>query len=161
MSEIEGLNVHFVRVTASIVLSICKMSETLSSDQRKAVADNAISISQGFCSDNAWMRAIYADRTLVGFIMLHIGSDWEDGIDCPGVFLWRLMISKPYQGKGYGIAAVELLISHLRSLGIPELYTSYAIGPASPKGFYDRLGFKPTGDFYGEEPEVVLKLNTP
>jgi len=152
-------SLHFVRITSNNVLEICQMSQTLSNGQRRAVSDNAVSIAQGHCSENSWMRAIYLDQTPVGFIMLHIGSDWEDGIDCAGVFLWRFMIAKPYQGKGYGRGAIELLISQLRAMGVPELYTSYDLGPASPKSFYDSLGFKPTGDFYGDEPEVVLKID--
>jgi len=158
-TDCSEVNLHFVKITAKTVMEICQMSHRLSVDQRQAVADNAVSIAQGHCSENAWMRAICQDQTPVGFIMIHIGSDWEDGIDCPGIFLWRLMIAKPYQGRGYGKAAIELLLSHLRALGIPELYTSYHLGPGSPKGFYDSLGFQPTGSFYGDEPEVVLMTN--
>jgi diamine N-acetyltransferase len=122
------------------------------------VADNAVSIAQAHFSENAWLRAIYAGEQLVGFIMLHVGSDYDDGIDCPGVFLWRLMIAREFQGRGYGTQAMELLIAHLRALGIPELYTSCESGDVSPLGFYENLGFKRTGDHYGAEPELVLKL---
>jgi len=34
--------------------------------------------------------------------MIHEGSDYEDGIDEPGVFFWFLMIGGEYQGRGYG-----------------------------------------------------------
>jgi diamine N-acetyltransferase len=105
------------------------------------------------------MRAIYAGEELVGFLMLHIGSNWADGIDCPGVYLWRLMIAGPHQGKGYGEAAMRVLFAHCRSLGIPEIYTSYHLGEGSPEGFYRKLGFVPTGDHYGDEPEVVLRFD--
>jgi len=154
----EVSKVHFKRITAETVLKVCQLSETLSPDQREAVADNSISIAQGHFSKNVWMRAIYSDNQLVGFIMLHIGSDWEDGIDCPGVFLWRLMIGGSYQGMGYGRGAMQLLIKHLRALGISELYTSYHLGEGCPADFYQKLGFKPTGDHYGDEPEVVLRI---
>jgi diamine N-acetyltransferase len=150
--------VHFVRINADTVLKVCAMSETLSDVQRKFVADNALSIAQAHFSEQVWLRAIYVGEEPVGFIMLHIGSDWEDGIDCPGVFLWRLMISGPHQGKGYGAAAIDLLVEHLRALGIPELYTSYHPGEGGPEAFYHKLGFVPTGNYYGEEPEVVLKM---
>lgn len=154
----EPSNVQFVAISSKTVLSVCAMSETLPEQQRKSVADNALSIAQAHFSDHVWMRAIYADETPVGFIMLHLGSNWEDGIDCPGVFLWRLMIAGPHQVKGYGAAAIKLLIDHLRALGIPELYTSYHLGEGGPALFYKKLGFVPTGEFYGEEPEVVLKI---
>jgi diamine N-acetyltransferase len=150
--------IHFERITAQTVLEICKMSETLSDTQRESVGDNALSIAQAHFSENVWMRAIYADQTPVGFIMLHLGSDWADGIDCPGVFLWRLMIAQPYQGLGYGKKAMAKLIDHLRAFGIPELYTSYKTGEGGPGEFYRKFGFVPTGDYYGDEPEVVLEL---
>jgi diamine N-acetyltransferase len=68
------------------------------------------------------------------------------------------MVAKPHQGRGVGKEAIELLVAHLRSLGIPEIYTSYHLGPGSPKLFYDSVGFTPTGSYYGDEPEVVLKI---
>jgi diamine N-acetyltransferase len=151
--------IHFERITARTVLEICQLSETLPPGQRAVVADNAVSIAQGHVSENAWMRAIYAGETPVGFIMLHIGSDWADGIDCPGVFLWRLMIAAPYQGRGVGRSAINLLVRHLRALGIPALYTSYHPGEGSPNSFYQKLGFVPSGEYYGDEPEVVLWLD--
>lgn len=160
MAEHEGgPAIHFERITAQNVLAVCRLSDTLPPDQRAVVTDNAVSIAQAHCSENAWMRAIYADQDLVGFILLHIGSDWADGIDCPGVFLWRLMVAYEHQGKGYGGAAIQHLIAHLRSLGVRELYTSYHPGEGSPEGFYRTLGFEPTGEFYGDEPEVKLKLD--
>jgi diamine N-acetyltransferase len=122
------------------------------------VAHNGDSIAQAHFSDNAWFRAIYADDTPVGFLMLHIGSDFDDRIDCPGVFLWRLMIGGHHQGNGCGRQALEFLIRHLRALGVPELYTSCVVDEGGPEAFYSKLGFVRTGDRYGEEVELVLRL---
>jgi diamine N-acetyltransferase len=153
-------DIHFKRLTSKNVIEICKLSETLTPRQRTMVADNALSIAQAFCSQNAWVRAIYDSSTPVGFIMLHIGSDYEDGIDCLGIFLWRLMIARPYQGKGYGRLAMERLLMHLRSLGVKELYTSCGQGEESPEEFYRRFGFTRTGGTYGDdEIELMLKLD--
>ena len=85
------------------------------------VADNAMSITQGHCSNQVWIRAIHADDRPVGFLMLYVGPNWSDGIDCPRVYLWCLMIAHDEQGKGYRKAAMHKLINHLRSLGVPEL----------------------------------------
>jgi diamine N-acetyltransferase len=151
-------DIHFKRITAKTVLSICKLNETLSAAQRQMVTDNAVSIAQAHFAADCWMRAVYADETPIGFIMLHIGSDYDDGIDCPGVFLWRFMIAGPYQGKGYGRLAMMRLFDQLRSQGVPELYTCCGLGEASPEQFYRRLGFTPTGDWYGDEIELKLTL---
>jgi diamine N-acetyltransferase len=153
-------DIHFMRITATTMNQICDLSDTLPPAQRQMVADNARSIAEAHLSPAAWMRAIYADTTPIGFIMTHTGSDYEDGIDCPGVFMWRFMIARPYQGKGYGRRALEKLIQHLKALGIPQLYTSCGQGEGSPEGFYRRLGFIPTGGFYGHEIEFVLDVDT-
>jgi diamine N-acetyltransferase len=152
-------DIHFKRITAQTVIPICQLSETLPPAQRQMVTDNAISIAQAHFSESCWLRAIYADDTPIGFIMLHIGSDYDDGIDCPGVFLWRFMIAAPYQGLGYGRQALDRLLDHLRAQGTPELYTCCGLGEASPEGFYKQLGFAPTGEWYGDEVELKLVIS--
>lgn len=154
----EKPDIHFRRITATTMNEICDLSKTLSPLHRNMVADNVRSIAEAYFSPSAWMRAIYADQTPIGFIMTHTGSDYEDGIDCPGVFLWRFMIAEPYQGKGYGRQALEKLILHLKAMGAPVLHTSCGQGEGSPEGFYRKLGFTPTGEMYGDEIELVLKI---
>ena len=151
-------DIHFMRITATTMNQICDLSETLSPAHRKMVADNVRSIAEAHFSPSAWMRAVYADEAPIGFIMTHTGSDYEDGIDCPGVFLWRFMIAEPFQGKGYGKRALEKLIQQLKAMGIPRLYTSCGQGEGSPEGFYRKLGFVPTGNNYGHEIELVLNV---
>jgi diamine N-acetyltransferase len=154
-------HIHFKRITARNVITICRLSDTLSPTHRKMVADNAISIAEGHCSEQAWMRAIYVDETPVGFLMMHYGSDYDDGIDCPGAFLWRLMIAADHQGKGYGKETLDFLVAHLKAQGYQELYTSCGVGEGSPMGFYLKYGFTPTGDYYDEEPELVYSFLAP
>ncbi|PZP51984.1 MAG: GNAT family N-acetyltransferase [Agrobacterium fabrum] len=151
-------DVSFRRVSASTVEDVCELSETLSEVQRNVVADNGASIAQAHFSENAWFRAIYAEETLIGFVMLHIGADHDDGIDCHGVFLWRFMIAGPFQKMGFGKRSIDLLIEVLKARGFEELYTSYGLGEGSPEGFYRRLGFVLTGDAYGDEVEAVLRF---
>lgn len=153
-------DIHFMHITSATLTKICNLSDTLSPIQRHMVADNVRSIAEAHFSESTWMRAVYADDIPIGFIMTHTGSDYEDEIDCPGVFLWRFMIAGPYQGKGYGKKALDKLIQHLKAMGIPLLYTSCGQGEGSPEGFYRKLGFIPTGDHYGDEIELVLDLNT-
>ena len=54
--------------------------------------------------------------------------------DRPGVYLWRFMIARPFQGKGYGKQAIALVLRDLKARGLHELYTSYGQGPGSPEG---------------------------
>ncbi|OCP01099.1 MULTISPECIES: GNAT family N-acetyltransferase [unclassified Ensifer] len=160
MSEtiLPSAEVTFRRISSLTVGDVCELSETLSEEQSNMVASNGDSIAEAHFSDRAWFRAIYADDTLVGFIMLHEGADWDDGIDCPGVFLWRFMIARPFQGKGFGKQAIALVVRDLKARGLHELYTSYGQGPGNPEGFYRGLGFERTGEHYDDELEAVLRF---
>jgi len=151
--------VHFKRITANNVYAVCKLSDTLSEAHRRMVAPNAISIAQGSVANNTWYRAIYAGDTPVGFIMTHTGSDFDDELDYPGAFLWRLMIATPFHGLGYGRRAMERLIGELRAQGFRELYTSCGEGEGSPEGFYKSLGFERTGEMLDDEVELLLKFD--
>ena len=152
--------ISFRRITSRTVWDVCELSETLSPEQRGMIADNGSSIAEAHFSENAWFRAIYANETLVGFIMLHIGADHDEGILYPGAFLWRFMIAGPHQKLGFGRQAIALLIHDLRYQGYKEIRVGYGIGPGSPEPFYKSLGFELTGGKYGdEELEAVLKFD--
>jgi diamine N-acetyltransferase len=141
-------------ITEETVVSICKLSDALSEQHKKMVAPNALSIAQAHYNQHAWFRAIYADETPVGFIMLY------DNPEEPKYFLWRLMIAGPYQGFGYGRKAVQSLIDYVRQRpGASELLVSCVEGDGSPEGFYTKLGFKRTGEILGEEVVMSLLLN--
>jgi diamine N-acetyltransferase len=139
-------------VTEETVIAICKLSDTLP-QQQQFVAPNAISIAQAYFSDYAWFRAIYADETPVGFVMLYDNRDESE------YFLWRLMIAGPHQGKGFGRRAVELLVDYVTARpGAKELLVSYVPEEGSPAGFYRKLGFEETGRMVGDEVEMRLEL---
>ena len=138
-------------ITEETVISICKLSDTLSERQKKMVASNAQSIAQAHFNNKFWFKAIYVEKTPVGFIMLY------DDPDELKYFLWRLMIAGPYQGLGYGKKAVQLLVNYVRTRpGAKELLVSCEEGEGSPEGFYTKLGFRRNGEL--QDGEVVLSL---
>jgi diamine N-acetyltransferase len=144
-------------VTAETVRTICKLSDTLSDAQKRMVAPNAVSIAEAHFSAHAWFRAIYADDTPVGFVMLYIGPDNDDP-SREVYFLWRFMIAGPHQGEGYGRRALQIVIDDLKARGAQELGTSCGEGEASPEGFYRSLGFERDGNMYGDEVGLRLTL---
>lgn len=121
-------------------------------DQERFVANNAISIAQAHFEEKAWFRAIYADETPVGFVMLYDDPETTD------YFLWRFMIDSRYQGMHFGERAIGLLIDYVRSLpGATELMVSYVPAEGSPEPFYTGLGFIHTGEVH--DGENVMKLD--
>lgn len=140
-------------VTAETVREICRLSDTLAPPKKYMVAPNAISIAEAYFNEHAWFRAIYADETPVGFLMLY--DDPEE----PEYFLWRLMVAGPHHGKGFGRRAIELLVDYVKTRpGATVLETSCGQGPGSPEGFYRKLGFERTGKMLGHEVGLSLKL---
>jgi len=144
--------VSFREVTSDNLGEIFKLE--VAESQSKFVAPNEISIAQAYFSrDEAWFRAIYADETAVGFVML------EDKPRKPEYFLWRFMMDAKYQGLGFGRQAINLLVEHVKTRPqATELFTSYVPGEGSPGPFYHKLGFVDTGDMDGNEKVTRMEL---
>jgi diamine N-acetyltransferase len=139
-------------VTAETVRLICRLE--VSEGQKHFVAPNAVSIAQAYFEPKAWFRAIYADDTPVGFLMLY------DDPDEPLYFLWRYMIDARYQKLGFGKRAMDLLLEHFRTRPrANELTLSCHPGEEGPEPFYRRYGFTRTGNMLGEEVEMRIGLN--
>ncbi len=137
-------------ITKDTLRSILKLS--VSPQQQGFVASNAVSVAQAyFDREKAWFRAVYADDTPVGFVML------SDDPEKPEYCLWRFMIDQRYQRLGFGRQAIGLLIDHVRTRpGATHLLTSCVPGDGTPIPFYERLGFVQTGE--KDEEELVLRL---
>lgn len=145
----QSSTVSLREITAETVHEICDLAVTEA--QRNFVADNARSIAQKHFAPHGWMRAIYADETPVGFVML------SEKPEVPEYYLWRFMIDARYQGLGFGRRALELLIDRVKTLpGATELLTSVVPKPGGPEPFYRKLGFVLTGEM--EHGEAVMKL---
>ncbi|WP_449452700.1 GNAT family N-acetyltransferase [Streptococcus suis] len=53
--------------------------------------------------------AIWADKQVVGFALIDIDEDIQQ------YMLWRFMVGQEFQGKGYGQAALEVVIAMAQS----------------------------------------------
>jgi diamine N-acetyltransferase len=104
-----------------------------------------------------WYRAVFADGQPVGFVML----SWNVEPQPPEIigpwFLWKLLIDERYQGFGYGREVVRQVAKLVRANGATELLTSLVPGDGGPGGFYERLGFVPTGE-HDVAGEAILRL---
>ena len=140
-------------ITEDTVWGICQLSDTLTEPRKNFVATNAISLAQAHFNKHAWFRAIYAGKAPVGFMMI------VDDAETPEYFLWRFMIAAPYQGRGYGSQAIQRLVEYVKTRpGARELLVSCGEGEGSPKEFYLKQGFVPTGAVLGEETVLRMEL---
>ena len=97
-----------------------------------------------------WMRAVEADGELVAFVMLALVTDHH-----PEPYLWRLMVDRLHQRRGIGGRILGLIEEECRSRGWNVLTTSWGEGRGSPRPFYERHGFVPTGEI--EDDETVAR----
>ena len=104
-----------------------------------------------------WYRAVYADDEPVGFVMISDGITVVNPEYLGPYYLWRLLVDHRFQGRGYGTAAVDLVVQHVRTRPDAHvLLVSHGVGPASPGPFYQQYGFRPTGDVHAGE--LILEL---
>ena len=150
MAEDANDDVTLREITRETLMDVLRLK--VAPSQERFVATNAVSIAQAhFYPEVAWFRAIYAGETPVGFAMI------EDDQSKPRYYLWRFMIDERYQGRGYGQKAIEAICDHVRTRpGGTVLYLSCVPGEGSPGPFYEKLGFRYTGE--EDEGELVMRL---
>lgn len=136
--------------------------------QRNSVATNTESILEAYCAISAGSTAmpygIYDGDQPVGFLMIGFGcDDWENPprVAEGNYSLWRFMIDKHYQGRGYGRAAMAAALELIRSFpcGRAEYcFLSYEPENTVAQKLYHSFGFTENGEMDGEEIVAVLKL---
>jgi len=129
--------------------------------QEFLVATNAKSIAQAHFYREAWYRAIYFGNTPIGFVLLVDTTVKYKHIKQknPTLYIWRLMIDRKYQGKGYGREAMELVINHLKTRpNAKEVTLHHEQTDGNAGEFYEKLGFKLTGKVEHNELERKLIL---
>jgi RimJ/RimL family protein N-acetyltransferase len=97
-----------------------------------------------------WMRAITADGEIVGFVMVAETTDHH-----PEPYLWRLLIDRLHQRRRIGDRALRLVEETFVARGDHAMTVSWSDGKGSPRPFYERNGYVPTGEV--EDGEVVAR----
>ena len=150
--------------------------ETINDNNREAVLALTVREDQPFVASNGYSLkeaeetnqehpgtarpfAIYADDRLVGFCMFAFDPEDEDEDD--RYWLWRFMIDKSEQGKGYGQAALQEIIKYFKENGADRLFLSTA--PENKQGLhlYHKAGFRETGIIDGGEAVLMRMLKGP
>ena len=106
-------------------------------------------------ADVARPFAIYCDGEMVGFTMFAFEEDYEDPND--RYWLWRFMIDESLQGKGYGKAALQVIIQYFKEHGANNIRLSTKETNVGALSLYRRAGFRDTGEMNDEE--IVLQMD--
>lgn len=139
-------------VTQENVRAVCRLRPR--PDQERFVAPAAVSMAQAGLHPEGAPRALYAGEELVGMALLEL----RPGVCDAG--LWRLLVDRDHQGRGYGAAAVRAIIEEVSARGYRRLLLSHGQGPGNPGPFYEKLGFRYTGELDEDERIMALDLGT-
>ena len=133
-------------------------------DQQPFVASNDYSLKEAEETNEeqpglARPFAIYADDKLVGFCMFAFDPEADDSVD--RYWIWRLMIDKSEQGKGYGQAALMEIMKYFRDNGADMLCLSTEPENEGGLHVYRKAGFRDTGIISGDELVMMRMLKGP
>jgi diamine N-acetyltransferase len=121
-------------------------------EQSDFVASNCYSLAQAKAQPECVPLAVYNDDELVGFVMYCL--DYEDN----EYWIYRIMIDKKHQKKGYGKLAMLRVLERLQQDDEhSRVYLSFKPENAGAENLYESLGFTPTGEIF--DGEIVYCLN--
>ncbi len=145
------MDITFRPVTRANFSAVVEL--TVAPEQAEFVAPNVYSLAEAYLEPSWTPLAIYAGEDLVGFAQF--GRDDETG----RWWLMRYMIDAQHQGKGYGTAALPVLIDlMIERHGCGEIFLGYEPSNDVAERLYARLGFVPTGEMVGSEIVARLEL---
>lgn len=144
--------INFRKITEENFKAIINMKRP---EEEHFVASNAVSLAQAWLykdDNDVYPFAIYDDDTAVGFMML------DEDLKERSLTIWRLMFPDENMNKGYGTAAVQLIIKLARESGKYDFMTlDYVQGNEIAKHVYEKIGFQPTGEL--NQGEVIMRLD--
>jgi len=136
--------------------------------QKNFVATNSYSLMEAYASvvdDSVPTRHAFAicnGEEVVGFMMIFFdvgeNNSFKDD-DQPFYFFNRFMIGKQFQGRGYGKAAMALIIEHVKNWPqgkAASFYTSFEPENEVARKLYADFGFVETGEIKWDE--IVTRL---
>ncbi len=150
------------------VWRIVKLSVTDEQKKQDFVASNAESIIEAYAAVQsgyvALPFALYEGETPVGFVMLgygSIGDAEEPAVVGDSYCIWRFMIDKEQQGRGYGVKGMETVLSYIRTFPCGKAswcWLSYEPENTAARALYAKFGFVENGETDGDEVVAVLPL---
>ncbi len=99
---------------------------------------------------------IYNDDKMVGYVMVIYDYD------IPEYDIWHMMIDEAQQGKGYGKAAFEQVISYIASKPFGDsdrVALTCNKDNTAALTLYRNMGFMETGAVYEDEIELAMNVN--
>lgn len=122
------------------------VSLTVADDQNEFVTSNAVSIAQAKVQPECIPLAIYDEEEMVGFLMYCIDEDDSE------YWIYRMMIDKKHQSKGYGKKSLEKLLGTIKADKTRnKIFLGVHKESVAAVKVYECFGFKFDGQVFGSE----------
>ncbi|UCI34735.1 GNAT family N-acetyltransferase [Mesorhizobium sp. B4-1-4] len=126
----------------------------LAPDQVDFVASNAESLKEARSDRDARPRVVMAGDRVVGFLMYEAPDDDDEAR------IYRFMIDRAWQGRGYGKAALRQVLDEIAGLGhISHVSICYEPENEAARRLYRAAGFLEEG--LDEDGEMIADLVLP
>ena len=126
----------------------------LAPEQMDFVASNAESLDEARLDEDARPRVVMAGDRVVGFLMYEAPQDDDEAR------IYRFMIDRASQGKGYGKAALREVLGEIRSLPhVRHVSICYEPDNDAARRLYRAAGFVEEG--LDEDGEMIADLALP
>jgi diamine N-acetyltransferase len=126
----------------------------LAPGQEDLVASNAYSLAQARRDPDSHPRAVYAGTRIVGFLMYEVIRRRNKRNEAS---IYRFMIDRKHQGRGYGRAALSRALDEIRAIPhVTRISISYMPENPVTKRFYASLGFVEVG--LDEDGEMIAEI---
>lgn len=151
-----GEVIHLEEITEDNFEAVIAMKRP---EDEHFVASNCYSLAQAWLyrNDNdVFPYAIYLDDTPVGFILLEEDEKERE------LWIWRIMFPEEHANKGYGSAAIRLVIDHAKTKlnKYDDLCVDCAITNERARHVYEKLGFRKSGRMNHGDEEMRLPLHS-
>ena len=158
--------IRLEEITNQNIWKVCALEPF--DEQKDFVAENIQSLAEAYATrnegNNAWPFAVYHDDELIGFVMIGkgtVGNEEESDLIKENYCLWRLMIDKKFQGKGFGKQIMDAVMTLIRTFPFGEakkVWLSYEPENTRARDIYHKYGFVENGQMCGNEIVAVYDL---
>ncbi|HFI0086590.1 TPA: GNAT family N-acetyltransferase [Streptococcus suis] len=127
---------------------------SLSAADERKVASVEYSLAQAWLyKDNRELHpyAVLSGQKVVGFVLLSIQED-------KNYYVWRLLIDKEYQNRGYGKEVIRHILSLAKEDSLcQKVSVNYVIGNHKMRYILEKLGFQSVG-LEGQEMKMEISI---
>ena len=128
------------------------VSLEVADSQKEFVTTNAVSLAQSKYQPECIPLAVFDDDTMVGFAMYCVDEDDNE------YWIYRMMVDKNHQGKGYGKAAMALLLERIQADKTrSKVFLGVHRESEAAVRLYQSVGFAFTGEVFSGE--SIMRLD--